>query len=208
MRHHSVRAIAAIAALTFATACDDTSTGTSGDRLTESEAAFLASTLGTQSSAAASSRVSSISADVAARSSVPSPFNFSLETTVPCPLGGNSRVTASMSGMIDQAAHSLTADLAGSLAPSGCILRSREGVSFTISGTPGLSSDAHVDFTNGQPTGVHTASLEGSFNWTASDGRSGACSVDYAATANYTSNEASVNGDFCGSRVTFTGPLR
>lgn len=206
----SVRTLASAAAvMTLAVACSD-STGTSGDRLTEAEAAFLASSLGAQSSAAAGTRASSmsLSGDASASATVPSPFEFSLETTVPCPLGGNSKVRAAMSGSIDAAAKTLIADLSGSLQPASCVLRSKEGVSFTITGTPGLESDAHVAFTNGQPTGEHTASLEGGFSWRASDGRSGTCDVDYRATANYTSNQATVNGDVCGSTVTFTGPLK
>jgi len=205
-----VRTLAGAAALvSLAVACSD-STGTSGDRLTQAEAAFLATSLGAQSSAAAATRASSTSlaSGASASAAVPSPFEFSLETTVPCPLGGNSKVSAAMRGSIDAAGRTLTADLSGSLEPASCVLRSKEGVSFTITGAPGLESDAHVAFTDGQPTGEHTASLEGGFSWSASDGRSGTCDVDYRATANYTSNQATVNGDFCGSTVTYTGPLR
>jgi len=209
MRQLSRRALAGACTLAVTlAACSDT-TGTSGDQLTAEESAWLAMTLGSQTSAAAGTRASISAAEgAAAESSVPSPFSFALDLTVPCPLGGNAKVAATMAGTVDQATHSLTADLTGSLAPAACVVRSERGVSFTLTGTPALTSASHVAFTNGQPTGEHTASLQGGFSWSASDGRTGTCTVDYTARANYGTNQATVNGSFCGSTVSYAGPLK
>ena len=170
MRHRSVRALAgALATLSILAACSD-ATGSSGDALTAEESAFLAMTLGSQTGAAAGMSRASITSRQsmsASATSVPSPFQFSLETTVPCPLGGSARVSAAMTGTVDQATQSLTADLDGSLAPAGCIVRSEKGVSFTLTGTPSLASEAHVAFVDGRPSGEHTASLAGGFSWSA-----------------------------------------
>jgi hypothetical protein len=209
-QEHAMRHRLALASLIAAAACSDATGTSTGDALTPQERAWLATTLGAQTGAAAGARTSSLAADVAARSAagVPAPFQFSLDATVPCPMGGSTKVTAAMRGTLDEGTRSVTADLEGSLAPAGCVVRSDEGISFTLTGTPGLASEAHVVFTNGQPTGEHTASLDGAFSWSASDGRSGSCTVDYTAKANHTTNQATLNGSFCGSTVSWAGPVR
>lgn len=190
------------AALLSAAACSD-STGPNGT-LTAEETSELALQMGTVFAGDLASPAASVSADGASFSVVPAPFSLLVDVTVPCPRGGNSRLTVTLSGTIDEATESVNANADGRHRPSNCGL-DVHGKTIRISGD--LRSEAHVEAVNGVPVGTHTAALVGTFEWRAEDGRRGTCSVSYNASANHRTNVAVVNGNFCGSTISFTGPF-
>jgi hypothetical protein len=190
------------AALLSAAACSD-STGPNG-ALTQDEVNALALQMGTHLAGGFSESRASVSAGGTRFSVIPAPFSFSVDFEVRCPEGGNTRLTATLSGTIDHATESLNADASGTHRPNNCAY---DVHGKTIHTTGSLTATAHVEIANGVPVGTHTASLVGKFDWRASDGRQGNCAVNYNATANYKTKVATVNGNFCGSTVQFNGPL-
>lgn len=135
---------------------------------------------------------------------VPAPISASIDFTVRCPRGGNTHISASIDGTIDDATQSATLDVTATQEPDDCGYPVH-GKTVRLSGS--LTANAHVEVQNGLPVGVHTASLVGEFDWRTNDGRRGSCTVNYSATANYTSKVSTVSGNFCGATVQFSGPL-
>ena len=193
------------AALFSAGACSD-STAPENTPLSADESRALAIEIGALfAQGLAGSAVASRAGD-ASLSVIPVPFGFSVTNLrVPCPEGGATTVTASVSGTIDNAAQSITATAHGTNKPANCGVVAH-GKTIFVTGE--FESDASIRVVNGLPRGENTASLNGQFSWRTANGRrSGTCSVDYVAKANYDTNRAEVTGDFCGTRMTFTGPL-
>lgn len=201
VRHRPLALIVG-AALLSAAACSD-STAPNGT-LTPEEASELALQMGANFGAGFSASAGSASAGGARLNAIPAPFSVSVDVNVPCPRGGNTRLTATISGTVDGATESVNANVSGTHRPNDC---GYDVHGKTIRTTGSLTATAHVEVVNGAPVGTQTASLVGEFSWQASDGRRGTCAVNYNATANYTSNVATVNGNFCGSTIQFTGPL-
>jgi hypothetical protein len=212
-RRRSLTLVAAAAFLVGPAACSDS---TAPDAtLTPEEARELALQMGLDlsvtSSSAASASAASASAGDAQLNAVPAAFKFSItDVEIPCPRGGNTRVSATFEGTIDdkgtfnEADDAVVADVNGTQRLNNCGYEVH-GKTFRLTGS--LTMTAHVETDNGLPVGTHTASVAGEFTWRASDGRRGTCAVSYNATANYTTDRATVNGSFCGSTVTFDGPL-
>jgi hypothetical protein len=194
--------VLAVAALVSVASCGD-STAPNGP-LTAEEARELAAQMGASFVGDLSSSAASAVGGGATFNAIPAPFSFSVDLNVECPRGGTARLTLDMTGTIDEATESLTADLTGTQRPNNCGYPVHGK---TISTTGSLTVNAHVEIENGLPVGTHTVSLVGEFDWRASDGRRGTCTVNYNATANYTANVATVSGNFCGSTIDFTGPL-
>jgi hypothetical protein len=190
------------AALLSAAACSD-STAPNGP-LTPEETSELALQMGVHFGAGFSGSAASASAGGARFNAIPAPFSRSIDVSVPCPEDGTTRLTATIEGVIDEETESITADVSATQRPDDC---GYDIHGKTIRVTGSLTATAHVEIVNGVPVGTHTASLAGEFSWRASDGRRGTCVVNYNATANYTTNVATVNGNFCGSTIQFTGPL-
>lgn len=189
------------ALLLTAAACSD-STGPN-DSLTPEEISELALQMGVGlSSDFASPSVSTT--DGVRLNAIPAPISVSVDFTVPCPRGGNARITGTVDGTIDHETESATIDVSATHRPNDC---GYDVHGKTIRTTGSLTANAHAEIENGLPVGIHTASLAGEFSWRASDGRRGSCSVNYSATANYTTNVATVNGNFCGSTIQISGPL-
>jgi hypothetical protein len=132
------------------------------------------------------------------------PISASVDFTVRCPRGGSARITGTVDGIVDDETESATIDVSATQRPNDCGYQVHGKTIWT---TGLLTANAHVEVANGLPVGVHTASLVGEFSWRANDGRRGSCTVDYSASANYTSNVSTVNGNFCGSTIQFSGPL-
>jgi hypothetical protein len=195
-------ALVAGAALLSAAACSD-STAPKGS-LTPEETSELALQMGANFAAGFSTSAASASAGGARFNAVPAPFSVSVDVNVPCPHGGSTRLTATVSGTVDHATESVNANVTGTHKPNDC---GYDVHGKMIRTTGSLTATAHVEVVNGVPVGTHTASLVGEFSWRASDGRRGTCAVNYNATANYETNVATVNGNFCGSTIQFTGPL-
>jgi hypothetical protein len=200
------RPLAALAALVVVASlgCSD-STSPRG-HLSQDEMNMLALELGVTST---STLPATASADriVAESNTVPAPVSLTVDITAPCPKGGQKHVKGSLNATIDGVTKSVVADLSSELTPQDCGFQTKEGVTVRVSGDPNLTSTAHVETQNGLPVGVHTATTKGGFTWSTSDGRHGSCTVDYSATADYTNNKANLNGSFCGSTITFSGPL-
>jgi hypothetical protein len=203
-------ALVASAALLAAAACSDSTSTAPNGQLTREEATELARQMGVPFSNPASAASASASADEARLNATGDPFRFSFDVEVRCERGGTARVTATAEGDIDEATESVDIDLQGTYTPNDCGHRVH-GVTIWTSPVAGdersLTATAHVETRNGEPVGIHTATLDGRFRWRASDGREGVCTVDYTATANYTTRRAVVNGNFCGSTISFDGPL-
>jgi hypothetical protein len=143
----------------------------------------------------------------ASQSAVPEDFSFEIRVTVPCPVEGTTRLTAEMTGQVDDATESLDATIHGTNAPNNCGF-DVHGKTIWVTGS--LTTDATVHVVNGLPQGEQSASLKGSFTWRTSDNRNGSCEVDYSAVANYTSattGRARVTGRFCDASISFEGPI-
>jgi hypothetical protein len=82
-----------------------------------------------------------------------------------------------------------------------------DGVIFHTNGDPNLESTAHIVTANSLPVGPLTFGGKGKFNWNASDGRAGSCTVDYTMSLDYTAQHAVVSGSFCGTRLEYNGPM-
>jgi hypothetical protein len=192
------------AALLTAGACSD---GTAPDNtpLSADESRELAMQNGALFAHGFAGSVVSRGADAGSSLSVvPTPFSFSVDIGVPCPRGGATRITATASGTIDNATQSITATASGTNKPNNCGV---DAHGKTIFVTGEFESAASVRVVNGLPVGENTASFNGTFSWwTANGRRSGTCSVNYVAKANYSTNRADVTGHFCGSSISFSGP--
>ena len=192
------------AALLSAAACSDSTAPNAA--LSPDEASELAAQMGVQITDGFAASVAPQTGTIGSASvaAVPAPFSISVDVSIPCPQGGKTRLTATVSGTIEESTESVTADVSGTQRPDNCGY-DVHGKTIRVTGT--LTATAHAQVVNGLPVGVQQASLEGNFSWVASDGRRGSCSVDYDATANYTTNVATVNGNFCGSTIQVSGPL-
>jgi hypothetical protein len=198
-------ALVLVATLLSAAACTE-STGPRGS-LTHAELTSLASLMGAHFASSVSSSAASLGGSVAGASVVTPPFNVRLRAdAVPCPRGGSTGVDVSVSWVIENAGQSLTADAQGTHTPRRCGFEVEEETIW-VSGV--VTTTAHVRVVNGFPDGEQRATLDGEdITWETSDGRSGTCRrINYSATANYTTNQAQVNGHFCGADISVSGPL-
>jgi hypothetical protein len=194
------------AALLSAGACSD-STAPDNTPLSADESRELAMQIGTLfAQGFTGGAVASRAGDGSTSFSVPAPFSFTVNNLrVRCPEGGSTVISVTASGTIDKATQSITATASGSNNPSDCGVRAH-GKTIFVTGQ--LESSATVRIVNGLPRGENTARLNGRFSWRTANGRrSGECSVNYVAKANYDANSAEVTGDFCGTTISFTGPL-
>jgi hypothetical protein len=205
---HRPLGLVASAALLAAAACSDSTAP--NDQLSREEATELARQMGVPFSSPISASWAAASINEARRNAADDPFTFSFDVEVRCERGGTARVTATAQGDIDESMESMNVDLQGTYTPNDCGQRVHDVTIWTspVAGDErSLTATAHVETRNGLPVGVHTATLVGRFRWRSSDGREGTCTVNYTATANYTTRRAVVNGNFCGSTISFDGPL-
>lgn len=128
-------------------------------------------------------------------------FTHSHESSHPCPGGGTVALSFTLSGNWDQAEQALQLDLDGSQTHAGCIV-TLDGVTFTIDGAPALDFTASLAVANGQPTGPFSHGVDGAFNWSASDGRSGSCNVLVSTTTDLLARQRTVQGEVCGHSFT------
>jgi hypothetical protein len=120
--------------------------------------------------------------------------------SLPCPQGGTTTITVDIIATVDRSTHSMTADVTGTNAPQECGFYAKRSVLF-ITGTPSITTTAHVEITNGLPSGAQTVSGKGSFDWKTKDGRSGSCQVDYEVTRDFGAHTRTIKGTFCGSTI-------
>jgi hypothetical protein len=176
-----------------------------GDSLTLEEAlAVTAQVIASGEGAALSSLDGSASSEVAAAyAGVPTTFIHTLQSTHPCPSGGQLRLDLVVHGSFDEAARDLELDLEGSQTHSSCAFP-HNGIVITIDGNPDIDFTARVAATNGQPSEPYTATVNGGFRWSASDGRDGVCTVTINAVTDFAAKRRTVEGDICGHTVTAT----
>ncbi|HEX6067139.1 MAG TPA: hypothetical protein VFZ04_23045 [Longimicrobiales bacterium] len=186
-------------------ACSDDGSGpnNTGDPLTRAEALMIAAAVsGSIQTTSAAPTVTSAQDGAAA---VPITFTQEHESTHPCPSGGSLTLSWTVSGTADAEAGVFELDLDGTHKPSACAYP-HQGLTFSITGDPDLDFSAHMAFASHQPSEPFTANIAGAFNWTASDGRSGHCSVQYAEVTDFVAGQRTVDGNVCGHTVkeTFT----
>ena len=186
----------------FLAACGDSAGPNSGDRLTREEAIRLATEV---SSSVATTSTAQVRNDAAAAASVPINFTEDHELSHPCAGGGTVRLTWHVTGSIDPEAGLFELDVEGTHKPSGCAYE-HAGLVLTINGDPDMDFDAHVAVASGQPIEPFTIDINGAFAWSASDGRSGRCTVQYAEVTDFAAGKRTVDGNVCGHVVkdTFT----
>ena len=191
------RTTAWIGALLVLGACSDP-IGPTGDRLTRAEAMLIADDVaahGQQTTTA--SRPASAELTIA---SDPITIENDLELTHRCPRGGELQQTWKASGSFDLQAGSYDLDIEGVQKHVGCAYP-HEGITITIDGNPDIELSAHASGRNHQPSGSHTLEINGSFKWTASDGRSGTCPITFEAVTNWAAKKRTVDGDICGHTI-------
>lgn len=184
-------------------ACSDDGSGpNTGDQLTREEALMIASAVsGSVETTSAAPSVSTSGLDGVAAD--PITFTQDHESTHPCPRGGSVTLRWTVSGTADPEAGVFELDVEGVHQPSGCTYP-HDGLTFTITGDPDLEFAAHVALANHQPSEPFTASIDGAFNWNASDGRSGRCVVQYEEVTDFLAKQRTVDGNVCGHTVTQT----
>lgn len=173
-----------------------------GDNLTRAEALAVAAQVIASGEGVASAIEGSVaSPDQAAAEGVPTIFTHSHQSTHPCPSGGQVSFDLLVNGSFDAAAHAFEVDVEGSQTHAGCAFP-HDDLVLTLDGNPEIGFSAHAAATNGQPSAPYTANLSGGFRWSASDGRSGVCSVTVAAVTDFAAKRRTVEGNVCGHTVT------
>lgn len=188
----------------FLAACEDDGSGpNSGDQLTRAEAILLAGELSGAVETTAGTPEVTIGQDGAAAAAGPITFTRDQESTHPCPGGGTVSLQWRITGTADFETGSFTLDVDGTNRPAGCQYL-HDGTTLTISGDPDLDFSAHAATVNYEPTEPFTAGIEGAFSWSASDGRSGQCLVDYQAVTDFAAKQRTVEGSVCGHSIAQT----
>lgn len=196
------KSILGILAMTFVLgACDEDAAGPEGDQLSRAEALQLAAQVLATSEGAATGSVTMAGAATAPENAGP-PVNFEQthESTHPCPAGGEIAVQFVLSGTVDEDTNSLQANLDGSHVHNDCAFP-QNGLTMTVSGNPSIGFSASIGAVNGEPSQPFTFSLDGGFQWEASDGRSGGCAIDLDAVTDFTAQERTVQGTVCGHTI-------
>src|SRR5688572_6284717 len=186
-----------LCALLALAACSDP-TGPTGDRLTRAEAMLIAddvSARGQQTTTASrpASEALTINSD-------PITIENDLELTHPCPRGGELQQSWKASGTFDLRAGSYDLDIEGVQKHIGCVYP-HEAITITIDGNPDIELNAHASGRNHRPSGLHTIEINGSFKWSASDGRSGTCPITLDAVTDWSAKKRTVEGEICGHAI-------
>lgn len=194
MRRFSAAGLAMLVGLA---ACDDSPTGSSGDELTQQEAVVLFATV-QNSGNGAYTELSTQDGQLAVNST-PTTITVDHESSHPCPQGGS--VTAALDATLefDEETQSSSIDAEGSLTHNACAVTHNQLV-FTVDGDPNLAFELHTSVVNGHPI-EFAQSATGAFDWTASDGRTGRCVVEYSHVVNFSEAERVVEGEVCGHTV-------
>ena len=187
------------------TACGGDATGPHG-ALSADESAELAMQLGaTAAMSAAGSVQASRVPNTPGLSLAAVPVTMTIDDpAVPCPLGGQTHLSFSLSGTVDQAAQTANLEMSGTNAPQNCAFRVRQAI---VHVTGSVTQTAHINVDHGAPIGLQTFSSNGSFDWSTNDGRSGTCSIESTVSADYANNTLTVHGSACGTTMNYSGPL-
>jgi hypothetical protein len=206
MRRKPVLAALAAAAL-LAAGCDKNATAPAASGLESADAALLAEELDALTGAALSAGIGSVVlfSEMPANAA-PIPVDRSFTNTRRCPAGGSVAMAGTAKGEIDRAARSLTLETLATRTESACAIPTRRagGATLTVTGNPNVTIKANQKVVNGQPVGPQTTAQKGAFTWSASDGRSGSCTLDLVSTVDFATLTYSVKGTLCGRTIDVT----
>ncbi|HEX7088529.1 MAG TPA: hypothetical protein VF192_00240 [Longimicrobiales bacterium] len=192
-----------MAALLAACSEDDPAgPGYSGDQLTEAEAEAVWTALVEVTDSARVGIMENDPPDASLlnpASAMPGNISFEHTSTHPCPVDGTVAVALNVDLAYDEEAESLDYDARGSLTHEECSF-SHDSVTFTVDGDPNLSFAARVVVAEGVFEPI-TESVEGAFEWSASDGRSGRCIVDLSKVTDLTEGKRTLQGEVCGHTI-------
>ncbi len=204
-RKSALAALAAVALL--AAACDQNATAPAAGALESADAALLAEELDALTSAALSAGIgSAVLFSEMPANAAPIPVDRSFTSTRRCPAGGSVTVAGTTRGELDRAARSLSLETLATRTESACAIPTRRarGATLTVTGNPNVAIKANQKVVGGQPVGPQTIVQKGAFTWSASDGRSGSCTVDLTSSVDFATRTYSVKGTLCGRTVDVT----
>ena len=133
-----------------------------------------------------------LQADPTALTVIPPGVPFPLDATIPCTGGGEAVFSGNATFSADEAQGSLTAELSGTLAATGCTFTG-DNVTFVLDSDPGLVQTGTVFISMETFNFSLDAVSSGAFSWT-SGTRSGSCNLDNAITAEISLMDAALSG--------------
>lgn len=194
--------LAAAAALSFALAgCDSTATAPDDAALSADEAEALAVDFDGVTVAAIDGEAAQLGASFDEVGSAVSDreASFEFRGTRSCSRGGEVQIQGQVQRTFVSATRTMTLDFRAKKNPVDCAFGTRRGI-VTINGNPALEVTAHRERVAGEPSGLQTHTLVGSFTWTRGD-RSGVCDVRLKGTIDPEAKTRTVVGTFCGRGV-------
>ena len=179
-------------------ACSDSAgPAAQGDALTRAEALLIAGDV-----SGSVSETSALVAPTGPDRVAGDPLRFTQEHTAtrPCPRGGTVQLSWKLDGLIDPEAGVFELDLEGTHQPAACAYP-HQNITLTVTGDPAIEFAAHMAASNRQPSGPFTVNIDGAFNWSASDGRSGRCTVAYTEVTDLIARTRTIDGNVCGHTI-------
>ncbi|MFL5487946.1 MAG: hypothetical protein ACJ8AJ_05610 [Gemmatimonadaceae bacterium] len=198
------------AGLLIGIAACDSSTGPSGSRLSQSEAAQLAADMDDASANAFGNFLlgPSFSVSTAPGSSsevtAPTPINREFSFKSNCPKGGDVTIAGTTTGTADRSSGNLALETNATRTDAGCAFAARDGSVITLTGNPNIKYHSSFNLVAWRPSGLQTQTHEGSFNWTRGTGGSGTCDVHLTSIYDPSKHSVTVSGTFCGQNIDVT----
>ena len=197
-----IRIIASLCVVVGLSACKDFTA--SGDPLTPAEANEMAEALvgggfpGTGGVGAAPSAAPANEAAPAER------ITLTINDSSPCEGGGTVALAGTLTADVNTQTKTGELNYNFTLSPNACVVTTEGNKTFTIAGDPNLKGEGNLNWS--QTTFQGDFTYKGKFQWTANDGRAGACGVDLEAHVNVSSGtsgsaSASLTGSVCGATV-------
>ena len=196
MKSTNVRLFALFALLATA-ACDEALVP---GELTETEAAELAAVI--MESTFSNTAGLAQPAQANGPAMVPVEFSQSVDTSLPCPMGGNVGVEATVDYYGDTDSQAFELDYSMTQTHDGCGATTENGRQFTLNGSPNLQLDIGIMSEDGQ-SAAWSGSITGAIDWE-SEGFEGSCSMtlEFGGSAAGESNaNFEMNGSVCGHSV-------
>jgi hypothetical protein len=190
-----------------AAACDGGSATAPGDaRLTQAQALSISRSIYSIGAGMAGGAVPSGARGARIQTAAGSnAFTFTLDTSVPCPAGGNTALAGTLGGSYDAVARTGQVQANLGVTHQSCGVKTDDGATFTLNGDPKI--DVGLNAASG-PNGLTAFHLteSGAFTWSRGDGSSGRCTVDLTGDLVSGTQNVHVTGTFCGFAVDQTVP--
>lgn len=208
MNRNLVRTMALLGAFGVA-ACGEDGPVSTGDALSEAEAAALSEIiLGTAFQATAGG-IPTAPATVDGPQAAPFSYSSDVDFTAPCSGGGTASLNgnATINGDDQTGEFSIAYNVTASYNECSEFAGQQEQ-EFTVGGS--LTMTANADYTAGQGQEfgslTSTGSFNGSVSWSSDDGRSGTCAVALTSSTTSTGQSitATTEGSFCGVSISET----